>query len=537
MHNKFKSNVKATITFLKLLKINVNNSTVDETLQNHPDWPSLLCISDSLNKWNIPNAAGKVEPADIYQLPTPFIAFTGGIENPLEIVSEVSEKKITSYSKRYNKPVIEDKETFLERWNGIYLMAEKTEKSGEKNFELNKKRAFIKNLIPILLVILLTIISILFLIRNLGSSEIIKEFPIYLQYVILMIGVFVTSLLLWHEIDNDNPLLHKVCTGIIKGNCDAILSGKQSKLFSWLSWSEVGFFYFAGGLLTLLFIEPVVLSLATISYLNILALPYTIYSFYYQGRVAKQWCIFCLAVQVLLILGGINVVSNGLVFPIQQIPFVLVLKSIMLYLTPVLFWYSLKPYLQRFQESKSTKREYLRIKFNSEILETLLKKQKAITVPTDGIGIDFGNPYATNTLVKVCNPYCGPCSKAHIVLEKLLEEIPNLRIKIIFATPNDPIDRAYKPVNHFMAIDAQSRNKEIIKQALDDWYLAVNKDYEHFAIKYPMNGELNKQGEKIAAMFSWYRDMKVQFTPTIFINGYQLPDAYHIDDLQYFLLE
>jgi protein-disulfide isomerase len=31
--------------------------------------------------------------------------------------------------------------------------------------------------------------------------------------------------------------------------------------------------------------------------------------------------------------------------------------------------------------------------------------------------------------------------------------------------------------------------------------------------------------------------MKVEATPTIFINGYQLPDAYNIEDLEYFLLE
>lgn len=55
MLTQYEPTVKATITFLKLLKVKVNKKTVDETLQNHPDWPSLLCITDSLNKWNVPN--------------------------------------------------------------------------------------------------------------------------------------------------------------------------------------------------------------------------------------------------------------------------------------------------------------------------------------------------------------------------------------------------------------------------------------------------------------------------------------------------
>jgi len=78
MFNQFEPNVKATTAFL-------NNATVNETLQNHPDWPSLLCIADSLNKWNITNVAGKMEASKIDQLPTPFIAYINNREFPLAI--------------------------------------------------------------------------------------------------------------------------------------------------------------------------------------------------------------------------------------------------------------------------------------------------------------------------------------------------------------------------------------------------------------------------------------------------------------------
>lgn len=538
MFNKYHANVKATIALLKFLRIRVNNATVNETLQNHPDWPSLLCISDSLNKWNIPNAAGKIEELEIDQLPTPFMAYTANFHDPLYIVTEVKDDVVISYSKEFDKPVSESKEDFLKIWKGIYLIAEKTENSGEKEYKLNRRKGIIKDLIPISLIIILFFLSFLHLFQNHRSvSEDSIYLPYFLQYFILIAGLIVTSLLLWYEIDSSNPILHKVCTGFVKGNCDAILSGKQSKLFNWLSWSEVGFFYFAGGLLILLFTEPLNNSISIIALLNVLALPYTIFSVYYQGRVAKQWCVFCLAIQVLLILGGINVLANGMILSLQQNSFFLLLQCASLYIIPVLLWFTIKPFLLRLQEAKNTKREYLRIKFNSEIFETLLKKQKQVTFSTHGLGIDIGNQEATNTLIKVCNPYCNPCSKAHSVFEKLLEIIPNLKIKIIFATPNDPLDKSYKPVNHLMSINSQKNNNGIIKQALDDWYLADNKDYERFASKYPMNGELVQQDEKIEAMFKWYRDMDVRFTPTIFINGYQLPEVYLIEDLQYFLLE
>lgn len=87
-----------------------------------------------------------------------------------------------------------------------------------------------------------------------------------------------------------------------------------------------------------------------------------------------------------------------------------------------------------------------------------------------------------------------------------------------------------------MAIDELSNHKDII-QALDDWYLADKKDYDLFATKYPMNGELTRQRDKIESMDKWCKAMDIHATPTLFINGYQLPDAYGIEELQYFLLE
>jgi thiol-disulfide isomerase/thioredoxin len=538
MFNQYEPNVKATIAFLKLLKVKANDATVNETLQNDPDWPGLLCISDSFNKWNIPNGAGKIEPNQIDQLPVPFMAYTHHKEYPLSIVTHVTDTTIEVYSKNYSKAIIKNKEEFFKSWTGIYLIAEPDEYSGEKKYEKNKRKAIINSLIPASLFALLIVLSLFSIYNQISNNQIANTRGVYLQYLILLTGAVVTSLLLWYEIDKTNPLLQKVCTGIAKGNCNAILTGRQAKLFSWLSWSEVGFFYFAGGLLVLLFAgSDVANTISILGWFNVLALPYTVFSVYYQWRVAKQWCVLCLAVQALLVLGGINVIANNYLTSFSALSISFLTKTILLYLLPVLLWYVVKPYVLHLQQAKNTKREYLHVKFNTEIFETLLKKQKHISITTEGLGINLGNPEATNTLIKVCNPYCGPCAKAHPKIDKLLEEIPNLKVKIIFTTPNEPEQPAYKPVSHLLAINEQSNSEGDIKLALDDWYLADKKDYDLFATKYPMNGELAKQGYKIKLMERWSKEMEITFTPTIFINGYQIPNAYGIEDLQYFLLE
>lgn len=63
------------------------------------------------------------------------------------------------------------------------------------------------------------------------------------------------------------------------------------------------------------------------------------------------------------------------------------------------------------------------------------------------------------------------------------------------------------------------------------------KDCASFSVKHPMNGELLKQCNKIEAMNNWSYGVEISIRTTIFINGYKLPNAYGIEDLQYFLLE
>ncbi len=535
MFNQFEPNVKATIAFLKSLNVNVNSSTVNETLQNHPDWPSMLCITDSLQKWNIPNAAGKIDKDKIDELPIPFIAHTFDSENPLAVITNITDNTVDVYQKNYSKLITESKEVFLKKWGGVYLLAEPNENSGEANYEKNKNENIVKFMLPVAAITLAVVFSLLFFTKNIkGISNLsLSVVGFYLQYSILLVGVIITTLLLWYEIDKNNPLLKKVCTGIVKGDCNAILTSRASKVFSWLSWSEVGFFYFAGSFITLISM-PYTLTLA--GWLNLLALPYTVFSVYYQWRIAKQWCVLCLMVQALLLLGAINLIVNGFSFipPVYEIS--VFVKFAIIFILPVLIWYTVKPYILNLQTAKNTKREFLRIKFNTEIFETLLKKQKQITEPTIGIGINIGNPNATNEIVKVCNPYCGPCALAHPKIEELIEHNKNVKAKIVFTTPNDENDIAIKPVKHLLAIAAENNTKKT-KQALDDWYLPKEKNYELFANKNKINGELREQGHKIESMDKWCKATDIKFTPTIFINGYQLPDAYSIADLEYFLKE
>src|SRR6202000_2271777 len=90
-----------------------------------------------------------------------------------------------------------------------------------------------------------------------------------------------------------------------------VLQSKASHIGG-ISWSAIGFTYFTGSLLFQLFagmINPVALSL--LAWINLAALPYVLFSVFYQWRVARQWCVLCLSVQVLLVLQFVTALADG----------------------------------------------------------------------------------------------------------------------------------------------------------------------------------------------------------------------------------
>ena len=172
MLHQYEANVKATISFVRLLNVKVNDTTVNDSLQNHPDWAGLLCISDSLNNWNIPNGAGKIDVNKIDELLHPFMANTYNAESPIAIVTEITTTTVQSYQKNYNTLITESRDNFYKKGDGVYLIAEPDEHSVEPNYSLNKRKAVYNSAIPFAAILLLIIISFLVLQYTAGGNHI-----------------------------------------------------------------------------------------------------------------------------------------------------------------------------------------------------------------------------------------------------------------------------------------------------------------------------------------------------------------------------
>lgn len=533
------SNLLQTCNYvLNMFLVKNSKYRLCEIIESHLESNSLLAIKDVLQEYGIESVAIRKGEYSYFDFETPFIV---SIQQEdwsnanFAVVTEANDQHL-----RYLEPINNSIATislseFGNIDKGIILLLDDSEKNDEKNYAIHRKKertqSIIKNA-PIYLTLLTILMSSIYIF----SKGISLNSWISLSFLISsFIGLIISTILLWHEVDAHNPFIKEVCGGSSKKiNCDAILSSAKAS-FLGISWSVWGFSFMATLFVTQVMYAGQLDQLILSSCVSIMVTPYVFFSIYYQGYIIKQWCPLCLMIQLIL---AINALS-GFIFirsdyiDIYQINFYSIVTTIFLGMLFLVTSYFAIPILKNANDSRDYAKKWKRLRYNPQIFQAMLDKSEAITASTDTIGILIGNPNANNEIIKVCNPYCGPCSKAHPELEEIIKKNSDVKLRIIFTASGKDADMATAPVAHFLAIQ-QEYGDQAVHRALDNWYLAANKDYEVFASKYPMNGNLKEQISKIDAMSDWCDKMKIRVTPTVFINGKELPDHYNIVDLKNF---
>jgi hypothetical protein len=525
-YKSYPNAVHILISFLKLLNIPVSPYTAQKELMSHPDYPSMLSVTDSLSSWNISNAVFKVNKAklDFQHLKFPFIVHFPDNGGSFLLVKKFHNGILTcSKNSRENLKITISE--FIQSWDGVILIAEKELDSGEKHY----KQSIIKGLledIKLPFLVTVVILSVAYFINFQLANK------IYLGILGLKIlGIVVCSLLLVYSINSGNPFVRNLCSLGSKNGCNAILKSKASKITSWLNWSEVGMFYFAGSFLLLL-IRPE--SIQFLIVLNILCLPYSFYSIGYQLRI-KNWCVLCCCVQAILWAEAISFYF-GMPLLVSNLSFntSLLTPIAVSFLLPISIWVIIKPLLLSSVKSNYLEEYLKKFKNNSLIFNKLLTSQERYIIPEDLAPIKFGNIIASNTITIISNPYCGPCGQVHSKINDIVKQRDDIKMESIFATASHDNDARTHIARHLISLNLLG-DMELVRNGLNEWYqVAHSGGYQQWAKKYPIDEDV-RSNSIIEKQKDWCKNAEVKFTPTILINGYKLPTPYTIDDLPYLL--
>ncbi len=504
---------------LKLNKIKISKGFLEERLASHPDYPSLISLTDTLDEMGIEYLALEVEKDKIGELNYPILIHVSeGKDQGFFIIKSLDEFK--------NKHA-----ELLNYWQGITLMVERGSIPKRSSQDAYQKKELSQRLPLFSLLIFLGLALLVFMTLN------FHPFPLFITGTAL-IGIVVCILIIQYTLGISNSFTQKLCDSKSESGCEKILNSKQSKLFGDFGFGDFGLIYF---LTQFIFSfsswinQTIPSSLPILTGIGSLAFLFTIYSVYYQKFIAKSWCKLCLMVCGILWLQAFVLAWEAFPlsaevfnFSIPQIP----LFSGLLILTG-LIWLNLMPLFKQRKEALRDKIALEKWKRNTNIFLTLLNNQnQADTSPWLG-DVFAGNPQASLQLLVVCNPYCGPCAVRHKELEELLQARKDeLGLTVRFTlNSKDKTDNRTIAVQHLLQAHQYQIKKGLSPlKPLDDWFEWMNletwlKTWGHTKTEF-IDESLLEQNE------NWCNQSDIRYTPTLFFNGFEFPKEFEVNDLQ-----
>lgn len=510
--------MKTTILtrFLQELGVKHTRYYSEKIYRTHPYRDSLYGLSHMLNIYGIYNEGIRSKEKKIESFSPPFIAH---LSNEFVIVKKKLKDTIT-YEWRgidITGPI----ENFRDNWSGVVLLAQPTEASKEPNYSKHCLFSFCEKIQRLVLLVF----PIICLLAAYYNNKDIIGINGSLLILLNAIGIYISFLLLQKQAKVNSNYANKICSLFHQKDCNAILELPVAKI-GILSWSEIGFAYFLTNILLItLFPNYIYYQI----FPNLLALPYTLWSIWFQYKKVKQWCVLCLIVQILLWLTFIvNVFNVNMTFvtSLGIIPLAVLCSSYVFlsFLINIVIRGIICIHKVYF-----ITQDYESLKNSDEVFKTLLKLQPYYEASGTS-QILFGNPDSKLQVTILTNPHCEPCGRMHQRVANLLKQVDyQICIQYIFSAFDDDLLLS----NRFLiAAYLHGSSKQQIEEVYNQWYMKGKYCSKEFISKY--NFDLEGVEDELKKHEQWKKVNHLMATPTILVNGYLLPSRYKIEDLSYF---
>ncbi|MDY3345656.1 vitamin K epoxide reductase family protein [Riemerella anatipestifer] len=492
------------------LLINVLNLDKTEFLfqfQSHPNYPSALAFSDTLNFMGVKNEAYELEKEYWEELPKEFIT----LYNKQFVLVHRNDDKAIIYAD--NKNIVPFSELVEKSENIVFLI----ENHIESEKETSKNIGFQKLVFGVLGAILLV------------NSLIQWNIWAFIYQVLSLVALYFFLEIFKDKFGNQSPVLQSFCDRSIgesqqKTTCEDIFKSKELQLFG-LTFSDFGLIYFLGLAVLPLLIKNTSTILILVSGLALLSI---VYSLYYQIS-KKNFCKVCfLIIGILVVQFLIAYFQFSSTYTVSECIITLFIFVVFLF-----GLYHLNHLISEKEEYKRQNIKNLRFKRSYGIFKRELILEDKVNFEDKKNGFFFGNENARIHISMISNPFCGFCKDTHIFLEDLIKKYPeqvSVQIRFNFFDAEKEyrdlisvFDELYRlsPQKMLNAIRLwyETKELEILKKKLG----IESQDNQNLNIYYQIGNE-NLQNH-------------LNFTPIILINGYKYPQSYDREDILYFIEE
>lgn len=527
-----------------LADIKISKSRFRNKIEEHPQFPYLLSITDTLDHFKIPHAVLQIENKDfelIKKIPLPFLAYRlHEGDNAFVVVSNFEDSKVVFHHPDKGKQR-EKWHKFSKAWTGISIVKTSTNKIVSPDYIKDK----LLELTPWIAIGLLTAFMIIsFFLNKVNLLQAGVE-SITLIGGSKIVGLLICTILILSETNSQaNKIAQSICgpaTG--NNNCISISSSSGGTFLNLISWSDLGFFYFLGGTLSLVLnVNWDYFSLLSgFLLINVPTLFFSLYSVYYQKFVAKSWCKFCIIIITLFWIEFAALSISGFKY-FSTVDIKSLYSFLLLYLGIGLTLILYKQLTVDSSKLTNLKHQLNKFKLESNVFQALNNQSRTLQAYPKEIGISaYENGSPINSIVVVTNPFCKHCESIYKFINEITEmKVEDLSIKILFTVNQDEESVINKIVTDIYHV-YYNTGIEILLKLLLDWSSVKHKSVEEWKKQLQSNGlisqnSVSKKLEKhFSAVINWCEKENVFYTPTIYFNGKELHKNYDITDLSYFI--
>lgn len=416
-----------------------------------------------------------------------------------------------------------EKEKYItQHWSGVVLYPEKNKHwQNDENTKYQKEKLLQTFSTGILIMLALSI----YLHTALQFNN------IYLNVfgLLSLFGLVISVFLLGSELGYQNEIVKQVCGAVSKGGCEKVLKSKFAKAVWGVTPADASLLYFCTQFVLFNF-SPHYAGLTNVLLLiSIIVLPVAGWSIYTQAAKLKQWCALCLAIVGILLFQALSVwvVNRLIIFPPLSHFTVFLAEFVIL----LIFLLPIKTLIKTNITNQAKLTELKKWKTDTALFEIQLQQQPKVDTIIWENDLILGNPYAPIRITVACNPYCGPCAKAHKQLEEMLLNHKDklcVQLRFLCKAENNEDKRTLAVKSILQKATEAKANNEIVA-LLHDWFEWMN--YEKWMGKWNALVSIDVT-TSLLQHEQWVAKAAIAFTPTFFINGKQLPGRYSLTDFE-----
>ena len=174
----------------------------------------------------------------------------------------------------------------------------------------------------------------------------------------------------------------------------------------------------------------------------------------------------------------------------------------------------------------------MKLKRDPAIFQSLILKGERVDIPENNLSLIFGDNTSAVSIIAFMSYYCSACAKKYSAIKKLIDDKIRARIQLVFPASKDELSMKF---NMLICSIKKSGNENEIPNLLADWYNADKKTRQGLLDKYIAQSSDDHVNDIMEYNSMLFQSGKIAKVPSIYVNGFPLPDSYELEDIKYFL--